>query len=365
MNHRRKFLSCFAGILAVLTAASAIVLAAKPAPPPPAPPPEGTIFFKYNTNTDYSMKADGSGKTLLGSWIGAPSFNDYGGYRWFIRSEVVGDGQVYRRQFGSAVEPEPREELYAVAIDNDGNELGARVQLTDLYPYAKPSDVAVWSNRTDSFVSFLTTNFEYDAEGYRTRLYYSYDRLDISAQDLEASELPTPATLDDLRLWSVIPLVPVNTYHFNTACWSPDGVSLVYCSSEAIILRNAGTGDERVLCSTDNNGRFAAFDWAPSGNSVLAAVTPIGKTQGLYTLDASTASPIPRPVLVSKGTTYGFPVWSPDARHITASRVRSSGAEDIVRINADGSGVVSLWSDLLTSGGAHYPFAWCTDTSMP
>lgn len=342
------------------------LLAAGPKGGGTPPPPVGTIFFKYNTNTDYSMKADGSQKTQLGDNVGAPSFNDYGGYRWFIRSEVVGDGQFYQLPEGSTADPQPHTELFAFALDSSGNQVGERIQLTDLFPDAQAGGYLRWSNRTDAFTSFLMVNYEYDAEGNRTSLYYSYDRLEISAQDLEAVEPLTPATLDDVRLWSVVPFIPnpdINEY-INTS-WSPDGTALVFCSDDRIALLDASTGDVRVLCNTAIDSRIGSCDWAPSGDSILVADTPAGKAQGLYTLDASAASPAPTPVLVSKGTRYGFAVWSPDAAYICASRIKSSGANDVVRINADGSGVISLWSGLSTSGGSHYPYAWSTDVPLP
>ena len=127
--------------LASMLGATAVVLAGKPdkcEPWPeckgggeePPPPPAGTLYFKYNDGSDYSvwtMKADGSEKvkeTLVDCAVLQLSREKHGDHYWYIGfCEIVGE------TYPDGI---PRWEIFAISDDR-----ATIVQLTD-DPYLEP-----------------------------------------------------------------------------------------------------------------------------------------------------------------------------------------------------------------------------------
>lgn len=345
------------------------------------PPPEGTVFAHYNVDptvadSTVSMKADGSQKQVVGSQLGCGTFYDYGGHRWWIRSEVVGDGQVYPLSRTSTAEPWPRRELYARALDEAGNQMGERIQLTNFYPDAEPWS-GTWSNGSDGFISLHTSRYEYDEGGYRTRFFGTIDKLDIAAMDVEAADLEAaatstppaltggPATLSDERLRTVI-LNSDYAGQILSPVWSPDGHSLAIYVGTTVLIVDANTGEERLACELESN-LSTTIDWSRTKPLLLVSGTPAGKARGLYTVDLSNPASTPQLVIAStKSSDYGWGLWSPDGDFICATRSNfNTWKSEVVRLNANGTGIISLWSGYSNNGLGHKARAWSTDRLAP
>ena len=86
--------------------------------------------------------------------------------------------------------------------------------------------------------------------------------------------------------------------------------------------------------------------WSPDGQTIAFTAQASGLAEShVYALDIATSA-ITR--LTQPGTSYEHPSWSPDGSQVVFSSPAALGFHQIKRMEADGSGVVTLTDAILT-----------------
>lgn len=150
--------------------------------------------------------------------------------------------------------------------------------------------------------------------------------------------------------------IPVTGYQ---PAWSPNGARIAFIpltttcagspSQSAVCVMNAdGSGVAGLPVST--TVVQAGLSWSPDGTRIAF----VG-TGGLYAVNVDGSGSTP----LTSGVTAGFPAWSPDGSKIAFSCAVDAGNSDICVVNADGTGLVRLTTDLADD---HRP-SWRPDGS--
>jgi hypothetical protein len=357
----------------VAVVATATLTNAKP-PAPPAPPPPGSIFFlQPGQQTDYQMKADGSGKTpiLPGNAFLEVSYRRYGsdGARWIVRWEHLDDPEYPNRG-----------EIFATRIVNGA--VSRRVQVTNMYPFISPWTNHVsaprqirWTKGTDGFFSFAACEYVLDASGQP--IDFGPDhlfRVNVSAADLEAATANggsfQPVDIDGdprmVQVFSNLQPAPSATIHF---AWSPEGSYLAWAQGARLaIYRGLGTASPTV---TEMPTTAQSINWSVAGDKVVVK----GKPDNLTSSGIVVVDPVAATATLVKATTtsaeYGGPAWSPQGAHLVALKraykKNGGGNTLIVRLNADGTNeatVTELYAAIV-QGGNDFVWEWASDDIAP
>lgn len=157
--------------------------------------------------------------------------------------------------------------------------------------------------------------------------------------------------------------------------WSPDGLSLIYCSTEdfgsgtwVLKIRDLVTGKTQVLEDVDG----LLPEWSPDGNRIVFQRMKHrdGWLSSIWSLDydLGTAKNVTA-IFASDEWAAINPSWSPDGRSVVFATVAKSAgrvavmneADDLWVVNADGSNAVRL----TTAAEADWMPAWAPDASSP
>src|SRR5690349_22071248 len=141
------------------------------------------------------------------------------------------------------------------------------------------------------------------------------------------------------------------------AAWSPNGARIAFTplgidcggapASTVVCVMNAdGTGVTGLPITTTISQ--AGLSWSPDGSKIAF----VG-SGGLYAVNVNGGGT----VQLTTGVSASFPAWSPDGSKIAFTCVVDTGNSDICSVNADGTGLVRLTSDLADD---HHP-SWRPD----
>ena len=193
-------------------------------------------------------------------------------------------------------------------------------------------------------------------------------------------------------------LLPLDTYYWNFATFTPDGAHLLTTYDGALRLRDASTGE--VVGRVDGVGYGTHPDFSPAGDAIVfvevdargadrdwsfaggrivtASFDPRTKTFG---------TPTPLPLTEAEGVDNNFyPSWSPDGQWIIFNRARGNAYDassaTLWVVAADGSmpprrldapdigpGLTNAWArwapfeQTLSSGQEQEPLLWLTFSS--
>ena len=143
--------------------------------------------------------------------------------------------------------------------------------------------------------------------------------------------------------------------------WSPDGSQIVFCmfgdqGSRLFVINADGSGLTKI---TRGNHNDSSPSWSPDGTAI-AFSTYKHQHNFLMTMDIDGSD---RTVLVARGQN-DEPDWSPDGSQIVFSRNIGRGRNDVVVINADGTGKTRLtdtprrweWTPVFSPDGLRIAF---------
>ena len=134
--------------------------------------------------------------------------------------------------------------------------------------------------------------------------------------------------------------------------WSPDGTKIAFVrgtpfGAHDIWVMNADGSNQTQLTNfgTAFNGIVADLDWSPDGTKIVFERTGGGAFGSIWVMNADGSNQ----TNLSNMPAFenDFPAWSPDGTKITFASNRDTASQDqIYTMNADGSGVTRLTSDL-------------------
>ena len=143
--------------------------------------------------------------------------------------------------------------------------------------------------------------------------------------------------------------------------WSPDGSQIVFCmfgdqGSRLFVINADGSGLTKITRGDHND---SSPSWSPDGTAI-AFSTYKHRHNFLMTMDIDGSD---RTVLVARGQN-DEPDWSPDGSQIVFSRNIGRGRNDVVVINADGTGRTRLtdtprrweWTPVFSPDGLRIAF---------
>jgi len=238
--------------------ASAVVVAPKPEKPGKpggggggGPEPTGTIFFKYNDGTDYSiwtMNADGSSITkqiLIDTGVQSLSRLKHGGHYWYAGFAAVA---------GAYPDGFQRYELFAVRDDSS-----IPVQLTDDATLSISNEWVepVWGS-DDGSISWIAKRFTGN-EVTEAGIYTASTTFDGNG------ELTSIGTISLLWECGLRYNSGYDMYHptINYFKWSPDGDKLVVQYENHLYIADLSANTETFL----TNGYKP--EWSPDGSKIL------------------------------------------------------------------------------------------------
>jgi len=131
---------------------------------------------------------------------------------------------------------------------------------------------------------------------------------------------------------------------------SHDGTQIVFASdrdhldsdvaTDLYVMNIDGTNIHRL---TSQDGRVGTPSFDPTGTRIVYYVTAAGAASGIYVYSSGRRAPLR--LTFNNGASDVHPTWSPDGKQIAYSHWVSNGGE-IFKMNADGSNVQPLTSDL-------------------
>jgi WD40-like Beta Propeller Repeat len=317
--------ACLVALSGVLC--GAVALAGKPVPPPPPPPP-GTIYYAQGESY-WSMKADGSSKVQVQSPRGVPTYQRYGGSRWFLKESFVGYDYHGFDEFGNEI-------VWMIVDVVAVNETGESVLLAT----ATGPDVGwpTWA-KDDSFVSYTGAADTEDG---------IVGGLVVVAIDWStgrpAAGPPDLVYATATNSWGDI--------YIREHDWSPAGNTVAFKYTSGGPLYVAQFSEAGVVTSGLADGSSPV--WSPDGNRIAYVRTTyqLGYfLREIWTVDPDGTDPS-RLTQSSASTTVqreqNDPAWSPDGVHIAFSEIvfkANKRTYNVLRLPATGGSTTTLTSD--------------------
>lgn len=187
-------------------------------------------------------------------------------------------------------------------------------------------------------------------------------------------------------------LLPLDTYYWNFATFTPDGAHLLTSYDGALTLRDATTGE--VVSRVDGVGYGTHPDFSPAGDAVVFVEVDARGSHRDWSFGGGSIHTVsfdprtntfgtPTPLVESEDNDF-YPSWSPDGQWILFNRasenaydagsatlwvVKADGSMPPVRLDAPdiGPGLTNAWARWApfeqTLGSAREPLLWFTFSS--
>ena len=350
----KNFTNRPAGVLAaalLCSLASLSLPTAVQAAPPGGGIPAGTIYYTPGgggIQTLYSMKSDGSNKTLLAAGPGSPSRLLHGGQRWFVRRLDVPGDPFY---FGPV-----RRDLFAVRQDG-----AMTIRLTDdpgmEWWIVKNNNSAEWAPDENASAATLSAACRRRYQDGvvvpgSAGLYTAVLRFDAAGAVIG---LDAPFAYR-VSLGIVGNEIPDNA---NPPSWSPDMSKVVldhnemYGDLHELRTIDVATGVPTTLLR-DPARTLLQPTWSPDGSKISF----VSNGAGIYYIETIAPGGSGRTIVVSDRKNYlYYAFWSPDSAYLifhVSSGSWPSDILDIYRISVLGSGKLYLTGDIPNV----YALAW-------
>jgi hypothetical protein len=305
------------------------------------PVPPGTIYFSMTDGTDWSMKADGSGRAA--SVDGDPSYQIHGGSRWFLQDRFV-DFEIHG--FDEWGNPYYWDLYDVVAVNEAGQSVVLGSSRGSFLGQPK------WG-KDDSFVSFTTA---VDTDGVITGGLVVVP-VTWSAEGVPGAGVPEAALEAPTLDWG-----EVNLYAHD---WSPSG--------DAAVITAFNTDGEVQLYVADFSGEgvevrplvvvrspvWSHGVWSPDGNWI-AFSRRLGRdgtvVQEIWTINPDGTGAVNLTLGSNRSNVVREqmgPSWSPDGAHVAYTEhviKGGKGTNNILRIPSAGGAPTALTSDGKSGG---------------
>jgi Tol biopolymer transport system component len=175
--------------------------------------------------------------------------------------------------------------------------------------------------------------------------------------------------MGDPRLILVFPNIPAATTFWSDFGWSPDGSMLAWVQNDVLeIHRGIGSGSPTVQVMPTS---ARSVNWSAAGDKIVVHGTPHNQSiGGVVVVDPVAGTAM---LVKANGSThnssfsFSVPAWSPQGSHLVAVKRTEghSAATAIVRLDANGSGEVTLNVLGNVVGGNDFLWDWKSDATAP